>query len=46
MLVGDVADEEACARLVLDAGSVDGIVLNVGIGRGGGWRTRVPRTGT
>jgi len=36
VLVGDVADEEACARLVLDAGALDGIVLNVGIGRGGG----------
>ncbi len=36
VLVGDVADEEACARLVLDAGALDGLVLNVGIGRGVG----------
>jgi NAD(P)-dependent dehydrogenase (short-subunit alcohol dehydrogenase family) len=36
VLVGDVADEEICARLVLDAGPVDGVVLNVGIGRGVG----------
>jgi NAD(P)-dependent dehydrogenase (short-subunit alcohol dehydrogenase family) len=38
VLVGDVRDEAACVSLVEAAGSdpLDGVVLNVGIGRGGG----------
>src|SRR3954447_25682597 len=36
----DVSDAEACARMVMDAhaamGGLDGLVLNVGIGLGGG----------
>ena len=41
VVVGDVRDEAACAALVAAAaeaggGSVDGVVLNVGIGRGRG----------
>src|SRR5205823_68500 len=32
----DVTDEAACERLVDDAGELTGLVLNVGIGRGGG----------
>jgi NAD(P)-dependent dehydrogenase (short-subunit alcohol dehydrogenase family) len=34
--VGDVARAEDCARMVEEAGPVTGIVLNVGIGLGGG----------
>ena len=36
VIVADVADADACARLVEEAGDVDGLVLNVGIGRGVG----------
>jgi NAD(P)-dependent dehydrogenase (short-subunit alcohol dehydrogenase family) len=39
VLVADVVSAEACAGLVVDAtvgGELDGLVLNVGIGRGGG----------
>jgi NAD(P)-dependent dehydrogenase (short-subunit alcohol dehydrogenase family) len=36
VVVADVADGDACARLVEEAGAVDGLVLNVGIGRGAG----------
>ena len=36
VVVADVADGDACARLVEEAGAVDGLVLNVGIGRGVG----------
>jgi NAD(P)-dependent dehydrogenase (short-subunit alcohol dehydrogenase family) len=41
VVVGDVRDEAACAAMVAAAaeaggGAVDGVVLNVGIGRGGG----------
>ena len=38
VLVGDVASEEECAELVASAAAepLDGLVLNVGIGRGGG----------
>jgi NAD(P)-dependent dehydrogenase (short-subunit alcohol dehydrogenase family) len=40
VLVGDVTDAEVCERLVTDAvgvlGGLDGVVLNVGIGAGGG----------
>ena len=37
VVVADVAVEDDCARLVADAGSpIDGLVLNVGIGRGVG----------
>jgi NAD(P)-dependent dehydrogenase (short-subunit alcohol dehydrogenase family) len=36
VVTGDVADEAACRRIVEDAGAVTGLVLNVGIGRGGG----------
>lgn len=36
VLTGDVADEEDCRRIVADAGAVTDLVLNVGIGRGGG----------
>ena len=36
VIVADVASEEACSALVEDAGDVDGLVLNVGIGRGRG----------
>lgn len=38
VLVGDVTSEEACAELVAAATDdrLDGLVLNVGIGRGGG----------
>ena len=36
VVVADVADTNACGRLVEAAGAVDGLVLNVGIGRGGG----------
>jgi len=36
VIVADVASEQACAALVDDAGDVDGLVLNVGIGRGRG----------
>jgi len=34
VLVADVSSEEACAAMVAEAGEVDGVVLNVGIGRG------------
>ena len=34
--VGDVASADDCARLVEEAGPVTGVVLNVGIGLGGG----------
>jgi len=36
VLVADVLDADACAELVEAAGSITGLVLNVGIGRGGG----------
>ncbi len=36
VVVADVADADACGRLVEEAGDVDGLVLNVGIGRGAG----------
>jgi len=36
VLLADVAEEEACAGLVEEAGDIDGLVLNVGIGRGAG----------
>ncbi|HEV2308925.1 MAG TPA: SDR family NAD(P)-dependent oxidoreductase [Acidimicrobiia bacterium] len=36
VVVADVADADACARMVEEAGNVDGLVLNVGIGRGVG----------
>ena len=36
VVVADVVDADACARLVEEAGEVDGVVLNVGIGRGVG----------
>ena len=36
VVTGDVADEDACRRIVDEAGSVTDLVLNVGIGRGGG----------
>jgi NAD(P)-dependent dehydrogenase (short-subunit alcohol dehydrogenase family) len=36
VVVADVAVEEECERLVHDAGELTGLVLNVGIGRGGG----------
>lgn len=38
VLVGDVTSEEACAAMAADATAdrLDGLVLNVGIGRGGG----------
>jgi NAD(P)-dependent dehydrogenase (short-subunit alcohol dehydrogenase family) len=35
VVVADVAHEEECAQMVAAAGPIDGIVLNVGIGRGG-----------
>jgi NAD(P)-dependent dehydrogenase (short-subunit alcohol dehydrogenase family) len=35
VIVADVASEAGCAGLIADAGDLDGIVLNVGIGRGG-----------
>src|SRR3954465_8910165 len=39
VVVADVASEADCARLVAEAGTpIDGLVLNVGIGRGGGLR--------
>jgi NAD(P)-dependent dehydrogenase (short-subunit alcohol dehydrogenase family) len=39
VVVADVGDEAACAELVAAAGTpLDGVVLNVGIGRGGGVR--------
>lgn len=38
VVVGDVADERTCARIVAEAGAVTDLVLNVGIGRGGGVR--------
>lgn len=34
VVVVDVADADACARLVADAGAITGLVLNVGIGAG------------
>lgn len=38
VVVGDVATEEGCAQIVAEAAAAgfDGLVLNVGIGRGGG----------
>ena len=36
VVVADVADTDACGRLVEEAGEPDALVLNVGIGRGGG----------
>src|SRR5579863_9938044 len=33
-LQGDVADADVCARLIADAGALDGLVCNVGIGLG------------
>jgi NAD(P)-dependent dehydrogenase (short-subunit alcohol dehydrogenase family) len=36
VIVADVTSEAACAALVRDAGEVDALVLNVGIGRGRG----------
>jgi NAD(P)-dependent dehydrogenase (short-subunit alcohol dehydrogenase family) len=41
--VADVRDEDACTALVEDAGEVDGVVLNVGIGRGVGLEGTSPR---
>jgi NAD(P)-dependent dehydrogenase (short-subunit alcohol dehydrogenase family) len=39
VVVADVASEQDCARLVAESGTpIDGLVLNVGIGRGGGLR--------
>jgi NAD(P)-dependent dehydrogenase (short-subunit alcohol dehydrogenase family) len=35
VIVADVASEAGCTGLIADAGDLDGIVLNVGIGRGG-----------
>ncbi len=35
VIVADVASEAGCTGLIGDAGDLDGIVLNVGIGRGG-----------
>jgi NAD(P)-dependent dehydrogenase (short-subunit alcohol dehydrogenase family) len=36
VVVADVRSEDDCRRLVADAGELDGVVLNVGIGRGMG----------
>lgn len=36
VVVADVSREDECERLVDDAGELTGLVLNVGIGRGGG----------
>jgi NAD(P)-dependent dehydrogenase (short-subunit alcohol dehydrogenase family) len=38
VLVADVSEEDACRRLIDEAadGGLDGLVLNVGVGRGGG----------
>jgi len=36
VLVADVRSEDDCRRLIADAGELDGVVLNVGIGRGAG----------
>lgn len=36
VVVTDVGREEGCAAVVAEAGAIDGVVLNVGIGRGGG----------
>lgn len=33
-LQGDVSEAETCARLVADAGAIDGLVCNIGIGLG------------
>lgn len=38
VVVGDVAEAETCRRIVADAGRITDLVLNVGIGRGGGIR--------
>jgi NAD(P)-dependent dehydrogenase (short-subunit alcohol dehydrogenase family) len=39
VVVADVASEDDCTRLVAESGTpIDGLVLNVGIGRGGGLR--------
>jgi NAD(P)-dependent dehydrogenase (short-subunit alcohol dehydrogenase family) len=40
VIVADVAREEECERLVDEAGDLTGLVLNVGIGRGGGGLAR------
>ncbi len=42
VVVADVTDAEACAAIVEAAGPVDGVVLNVGIGRGGGLQGTSP----
>ena len=36
VLVVDVTTEASCRALIAEAGTIDGLVLNVGIGRGGG----------
>jgi NAD(P)-dependent dehydrogenase (short-subunit alcohol dehydrogenase family) len=36
VVLADVTDADACADLVEEAGDIDGLVLNVGIGRGAG----------
>jgi len=36
VFVADVRNEDECRRMVADAGKLDGLVLNVGIGRGFG----------
>ena len=36
VVVADVSSEDDCERLVGEAGDITGLVLNVGIGRGGG----------
>ncbi len=36
VLEGDVADASVCERLIADAGAIDGLVCNVGIGLGSG----------
>jgi NAD(P)-dependent dehydrogenase (short-subunit alcohol dehydrogenase family) len=44
VLTGDVSDADTCESLIADAvaatGTIDGLVLNVGIGAGGGWLHR------
>ena len=36
VVVADIADEDDCERLVAESGELHGVVLNAGIGRGGG----------
>jgi len=36
VVVADVSSEDECERLVRESGEITGLVLNVGIGRGGG----------